>query len=164
MLILGIDPASVRCGYGVIRADGELLAYLDAGVLSAPESWDKYRRLAEIGRCLDQVFEKHNIDAVAIEAGFVKGQMGALTSGAARGVCGYLAARRGIAVFEYQPTTVKKAATANGAAAKEIVANCVRLRLRLNRTPEADAADALATAICHAMAVVTQRRRTALGA
>lgn len=150
MLILGLDPASVKFGYGVIRASGSDLTFVDAGVLTAPAGWEKYRRLAEIGRDLEAIFAEHAIEAVAIEAGFVHGQMGALTSGAARGVGGYLAARRGIPVFEYAPATIKKSITGNGAADKEAVARIVQLRLKMARQPEPDAGDALGAAVCHA--------------
>lgn len=169
MLILGCDPASVKMGYGIISAEGERLRCIEAGVLSAPAGWDKYRRLAEIGRCLEEVLDEHAVDAVAIEAGFVKGQMGALTSGAARGVAGYIAARRGIAVVEYAPSTVKLHVAGHGHADKESVARRVQLLLGMNRQASPDAADALAVAVCHARTAksegprVRQRRRGAGG-
>jgi crossover junction endodeoxyribonuclease RuvC len=150
VILLGVDPGSVRLGYGVVRLDGEALTYIAAGVISAPAGWNKYRRIGELGRELEAVFAEHAIDEMAIEAGFVNGQQGALTSGAARGVAGYIAARRGLTVVEYAPATVKQAVTGHGAAEKAAVARSVRLLLRLQRTPEPDTADALAVAITHA--------------
>lgn len=164
MIVLGIDPASVRMGYGLISAEGEQLRFVEAGLISAPAGWDKYARLAELGRSLEEVFADHAVEAVAIEAGFVKGQMGALTSGAARGVAGYIAARRGLAVVEYAPSTVKKSITGHGHAEKDQVARLVQVLLQMNRQAEPDAADALAVAVCHARQLTAQRKKAAKAA
>jgi crossover junction endodeoxyribonuclease RuvC len=169
MLILGLDPGSAKTGYGLIRAEGEQLALIAAGVISAPAGWTKYRRMAEIGRDIDelfaeQIFEgKQMIDAMALEAGFVsmqKGflQQGALVSAAARGVAGFLAARRGVEVFEYANNTVKKAVTGDGRAEKAVVATMVQRLLRMTKAPAPDAGDALAVAITHARAMVAAAR------
>lgn len=160
MLVLGIDPGSVKMGYGLISAEGEQLRYIEAGVISAPASWDKYERLGELGRGLEAVFDEHaGIAAVGIEAGFVKGQMGALTSGAARGVAGYIAARRGLAVVEYAPKSVKLALTGHGDAEKDQVARMVQVLLGMNRQPGPDAGDALAIAMAHARKLAGERHR-----
>lgn len=148
--ILGIDPGSVKMGYGCIDVDGARLTYVDAGVLSAPAKLDKYARLAEIGHDLEQLIGELKPDQIGLEAGFVKGQMGALVSGAARGVAAYIAIRLGIPVREYAPKTVKKSATGNGAAEKSEVAATVALQLGMKTTPGPDAGDALAIAICRA--------------
>lgn len=172
MLILAIDPGSVKCGYGLIRADGLTLSYVEAGVLTAPESWTKYARLAEIGKEIVAILDEHAVDAVAIEAGFIvpfrrKGtdelysQQGALVSAAARGMAGYIAASRGIHVFEYAPAAVKKVATGEGNADKAQVARAVQLRLGMKAQPAPDAGDALAIAVCHAMQAVVGRRKAA---
>lgn len=159
MIIIGLDPGSVRLGYGVIRIDGQRLNYIAAGVLSAPEGWHKYRRISEIGRDLVGVLEEYKPVSAAIEAGFIKGgQMGALVSGAARGVAAYLCVSRGIPVAEYAPSTVKKAAAGKGNATKETVGRVVQLRLGLRNLPPEDATDALACAITHAASDSTRRR------
>lgn len=149
MILIGLDPGSVRLGYGVIRVDGPRLHYVGAGVITAPAGWEKYRRLGEIGRELAGVLEEYKPAAAAIEAGFVKGQMGALVSGAARGVAAYLCISRGIPVTEYAPATVKKGAGGRGNATKGQVGQVVQLRLGLRTLPEEDATDALAVAITH---------------
>lgn len=172
MLVLGIDPGSVKCGYGLIRADGLRVSYVEAGVLTAPESWTKYARLAEIGNEIVAILAEHAVDAVAIEAGFIvpfrrKGseeiysQQGALVSAAARGMAGYIAASRGIQVFEYAPAAVKKVACGQGNADKAQVARAIKLRLGMKSEPAPDAADALSIAICHAMQAVIGRRKAA---
>lgn len=150
MRILGIDPGSVKMGYGCIDVAGAALTYVDAGVLSAPAKLDKYARLAEIGRDLEQLIGELKPDVVALEAGFVKSQMGALVSGAARGVAAYIAVRRGLPVREYAPKTVKKTATGRGDAEKDQVAALVARQLGMKIVPSPDAGDALAIAICRA--------------
>jgi crossover junction endodeoxyribonuclease RuvC len=138
-------------GYGCIDvAPGCRLTYVDAGVLCASKGRDKYTRLVELGRDLEAVIAELQPDVCALEAGFVKGEMGALVSGAARGVAAYVAGRASLPVVEYAPATVKKAACGSGAADKDQVARAVVLRLRLTRQPDPDAADALAISICRA--------------
>lgn len=162
MLVLGVDPASVKCGYGLIRADGLRVSYVEAGVLTAPESWTKYARLAEIGKEIVAILGEHAVDAVAIEAGFIvpfrrKGtdeiysQQGALVSAAARGMAGYIAASRGIQVFEYAPAAVKRAVSGNGRSIKSEIAKAIKARFQMNKAAEYDASDALAVATCHAL-------------
>ena len=167
-LILGIDPGSLVCGYGLVQADGTRLSCVEAGVLTAPAGWTKYARLAEIGKEIVAILGEHAVDAVALEAGFIVtfkskttgdpyNQQGALVSAAARGMAGYIAAARGIQVFEYAPTMVKKSITGQGKAEKAQVARAVQLRLGMKAQPEPDAGDALAIAICHAMQLVIGR-------
>lgn len=138
-------------GYGCIDvAPGLRLRYVEAGVLIARASSDKYARLVELGRELEQVIAELRPDVAAIEAGFLKGQQGALVSGAARGVAAYVCGRAALSVVEYAPATVKKAACGNGHAEKDQVARVVSMRLGLSRIPEADAADAIAVCLTRA--------------
>lgn len=145
-----MDPGSVKMGYGVVTADAGLISYVAAGVISAPASWGKQRRLVELFKELEDVLAEYTPDVAGIEAGFVKGQMGALTSGAARGIALLALGRRGIDATEYPPTTVKKVAAGYGAAQKGQVARMVQVTLHMNKEPEPDAADALAVALCRA--------------
>ncbi len=150
MRVLGIDPGSVKMGYGCIDVTGAALTYVEAGVLEASKSAPKYERIVELGRDLEALIDELKPDQVGIEAGFVKGQLGALVSGAARGVAAYVAGRRGIVVREYAPATVKKVATGHGDAEKHQVARFVAQQLKMRGIPDADAGDALAIAICRA--------------
>ena len=151
MRVLGVDPGSVKMGYGLIGvAPGCRLTFVAAGVLTAPAGHGKYLRLMELGLDLEEVIAEYRPDVCALEAGFVKGQMGALVSGAARGVAAYVAGCAGLPVVEYAPKTVKKAACGNGAADKDQVARVVTMILGLKVQPVPDAADALAIAICRA--------------
>jgi crossover junction endodeoxyribonuclease RuvC len=148
--IIGLDPASTKFGYGVIDVAGLRLTYVECGVILASPHAPKYARLASIWRDLQAVLDEFQPTEAAIEAGFVRGEMGALVSGAARGIGALACELRGLAVSEYAPTAVKKSVTCYGAASKDSVARMVKLTLGLKLEPEPDAADALATAICHA--------------
>lgn len=149
--MLGIDPGSVKMGFGCIDVGPSgALTYVEAGVLEASKTAPKYERITELGRDLEALIDELKPDQVGLEAGFVKGQLGALVSGAARGVAAYVAGRRGIPVREYAPATVKHSATGNGAADKSQVAALVAKLLGMKTVPELDAGDALAIAICRA--------------
>lgn len=148
--VLGIDPGSIKMGYGCIEIDGRRMRFVEAGVLEAKRSRDKYERLTELGSDLEQVFDELKPDEVGIEAGFVKSDGATLVIGAARGIAAYIAGRRGILAREYAPTTVKQVATGRGDAGKELVATIIARQLGMRSTPSPDAADALATAICRA--------------
>lgn len=147
MRILGVDPASKKCGYGCIDVHRQRIVYVEAGVLEAPARAPLYDRIAEIGQDLEQLLDDLKPDALALEAGFVKYDAATLAIGGARAVAAYLARRRGIPVSECAPSAAKKTATGRGDATKEQVAALLRLQLRLKQPLELDAADALAVAI-----------------
>lgn len=157
MRVLGIDPASVKCGYGVIdvAADGAL-TFIAAGVLESTANWPAYDRITEIGIDLEGVFDEYSPDRVGLEAGFVQSRKGALTLGAARGVAAFIATRRGVPLREYSPATVKKSVTGRGDAEKDQVAADVARELGMRVVPGADAGDALAVAICRARDVAME--------
>jgi len=151
-LVLGLDPGSVRLGYGVISTDGDAVECVEAGTISAPASKPIGTRLAEIGADLEALLLEHMPDVVALEHGFVaviRGsvQQGALVSSEARGVARFLAARSGIEIVELAPTAIKKGVTGSGRADKPTVARMVQRLLGLKRRPDPDASDALAAAI-----------------
>jgi len=159
-LVLGIDPGSVRLGYGLVKAAAGEIYYVECGVISASAKLSVGERLAEIGRDLEAVIAERRPDVVALEHGFVavirgKLQQGALISSEARGVARFLAARAGIEIADLAPATVKKSVTGHGNADKVFVAKMVTRLLRLKTAPPADAADALAAAI-----VIARSRRT----
>ncbi len=150
--VLGIDPGTRRLGYGMIECAGATkVSYVECGVLSAPAGNPRGARLGEIGRGLRDLIAELRPDAVAMEEAFngVNVQS-TLALGEARGVALFVAAEHGLAVTGYPPATVKLAVVGHGRATKEQVGFLVRALLSLRRTPEPDAADALAIAICHA--------------
>jgi crossover junction endodeoxyribonuclease RuvC len=149
---LGIDPGTLRMGYGVVECHGAArVAYVECGVLTASASAARPERLCEIGRGLRELMAELRPDAVAMEEAFYgKNVQATLALGEARGVALFVAAEQGLVVTGYPPATVKQAVVGHGRATKEQVGYLVRALLAMRRPPAVDAADALAIAICHA--------------
>lgn len=154
MRILGVDPGTRRCGYGVVdvpEAGAIRLAYVECGVIEPPARDPLERRLADLAASLAEVIAELRPEAVAVEDVFHGiDARAALTLGHARGVVLAQAGAAGLPVHAYPPATVKKAVTGYGGAGKEQVGGVVRALLGLQNPPRTDAADALAVAICHA--------------
>ena len=150
--ILGIDPGSLRLGYGVIdRLGPARLAYVECGVIAAPARMERAQRLTAIGRGLREVLAELRPDEVAMEQAFYgKNVQSTLALGEARGVVTFLATDLGLEVTGYAPAQVKRTIVGHGAATKQQIGYLVRALLAMRRVPEPDAADALAIAICHA--------------
>jgi crossover junction endodeoxyribonuclease RuvC len=152
--ILGIDPGSLRLGYGVIECSGagaSTVTYVECGVISAAARDTRSVRLGEIGRGLRDLIEEVRPDVVAMEEAFFGVNVqSTLALGEARGVALFVASEYGLRVSGYPPATVKKTVVGHGRATKEQIGYLVRALLSLRRTPAPDAADALAIAICHA--------------
>lgn len=152
MRVMGIDPGLTRTGYGVIeRREGDLRA-LTVGTARAPAGQTPAQQLFALCLTLERVMEEYEPEAVAIERLFFNANARtAIRVGQASGVALLAAAESGIPVFEYTPTAVKRAVVGVGNATKEQVGYMVRTILSLKELPDsADAADALALAICHA--------------
>jgi crossover junction endodeoxyribonuclease RuvC len=148
--ILGIDPGLRVTGYGVIHRVGQKLRYVTSGVVRTPDA-ELPDRLKAILDSLVQIIERHAPDQVAVEKVFVNvNPQSTLLLGQARGAAICAAVSRGLPVSEYTALQVKQAVVGNGHAAKEQVQEMVRRLLVLPGAPGADAADALACAICHA--------------
>lgn len=161
-LVLGIDPGLRACGWGVIRA-GERPSFLACGVIRPPPRDRTERRLLFINREVGSLMEAYTPDEVAIEDPFVGAlsPASALAIGQARAAALLAAAARGLEVELYAPAAVKAAVSGYGQSDKRQVQTMVRLLLGLDADPRpADAADALAVAICHA----SQRRLRSLAA
>jgi crossover junction endodeoxyribonuclease RuvC len=155
--ILGIDPGSLVCGYGMIvaagAAGGDRLTYVECGVLTAPESRPAEFRLGEIARGLAEVLDELQPDVVALETVFARVNVkSALALAQARGMALAVIGLRGLTVASYEAPLVKKTITGRGRAEKEQVARMVAAMVGLKRPPRSDAADALALAITHARA------------
>jgi len=150
--ILGIDPGSLRLGYGVVDRRGKAqLGYVECGVISAPARLSRAERLTAIGRGLRELVDELKPDEVAMEQAFYgKNAQSTLALGEARGVVTFIVSDRGLPVAGYAPALVKRSIVGHGAATKQQVGYLVRALLALRRVPEPDAADALAIAICHA--------------
>jgi crossover junction endodeoxyribonuclease RuvC len=150
--VLGVDPGLTRCGLGVVDgAPGRALTLVRVGVVRTPADDGIAHRLLAIETEIEQWLDACQPNAVAVERVFsqsnVQTVMGTAQAGAVAIVC---AARRGIPVALHTPTEVKAAVTGSGRADKDQVTSMVTRLLRLTERPKpADAADALALAICH---------------
>jgi crossover junction endodeoxyribonuclease RuvC len=146
--VLGIDPGSRRCGYGIVARCGNGLSRLASGVL-VPGEVAMAERLARILGSLSELIERGGIEAVAVETAYCgRSPRSALVLGQARGVALAAAARAGLPVFEYAPAEVKRAFTGNGRAEKAQMVRTARTLFGI--APRlADEADALAVAVCH---------------
>lgn len=148
-LILGIDPGLNRCGWGVIASEGARLSHVAHGVITPPNQQQLASRLHDLLAGLGAVIAQHQPHEAAVEETFVNSNArAALALGQARGVA--LAAAAHLPVAEYAPATIKKAVVGSGAADKSQIAFMVRRLLPAAGDVTADAADALAIALCHA--------------
>jgi crossover junction endodeoxyribonuclease RuvC len=152
MRILGIDPGTVRLGYGIVDRWGPTrCTYVDCGIITAPARASREARLLTIGRDLRDLLDELRPDVVAMEQAFYgKNVQATLALGEARGVALFVTQERGLVVSGYAPARVKQTIVGHGRASKGQIAFLVRALLRMRRVPEADAADALAIALCHA--------------
>ena len=152
MRVLGVDPGLTRCGVGVVEGGpGVALRLVATTAVHTPASADIGGRLLMLEEQIDGWLSRYEPDAVAVERVFsqhnVRTVMGTAQAGAVAIVC---AARRGLPVALHTPSEVKAAVTGNGRADKAQVTNMVTRLLKLPDPPRpADAADALALAICH---------------
>jgi crossover junction endodeoxyribonuclease RuvC len=151
MRVLGIDPGSVTTGYGLVEDRGSELQAVAFGAISTQSRDPFASRLLRIYRELRVVVATHRPDCAAVEAVFfAQNVQSALRLGHARGVAVLALAEAGIAIVEYSPREIKQAVTSYGHAGKAQVQEMVRMLLRMPELPQpADAADALALAICH---------------
>ncbi|RXZ40656.1 crossover junction endodeoxyribonuclease RuvC, partial [Agromyces binzhouensis] len=151
--VLGIDPGLTRCGVGVVDVEPNRTAKLvDVVVLRSPADLDTPRRLARIADGLEAILEEHRPQAVALERVFARSDVSTIMGTAQiSGVAMLIAARRVLPVALHTPSEVKAAITGYGRADKAQVGAMVARILGLESVPKpADAADALALAICHA--------------
>ncbi|MET9513943.1 crossover junction endodeoxyribonuclease RuvC [Streptomyces sp. NPDC002994] len=152
MRVLGVDPGLTRCGVGVVEGvAGRPLKMLGVGVVRTPSDAELGERLVAIERGIEEWLDEHQPQFVAVERVFsqhnVRTVMGTAQASAVAMLC---AARRGLPVALHTPSEVKAAVTGNGRAEKDQVGAMVTRLLRLDAPPKpADAADALALAICH---------------
>ena len=150
MRVIGIDPGLRRTGWGVIETSGSRMRHLAHGVCTSGEG-DLASRLLRLFDQLTEVIDRLAPQAAAVESTFVsKDAAGTLKLGQARAVALLAPARAGLPVAEYAPNAVKKAVVGVGHADKAQVAHMVRLQFPDAGAPGADAADALAVALCHA--------------
>jgi crossover junction endodeoxyribonuclease RuvC len=150
-IILGLDPGLQHTGWGVVRQDGSRLSHIADGVVSTSPAESLALRLLVLHRGLAEVLARFAPDEAAVEHTYVNRNPGAaLKLGQARGVALLAPALAGVPVAEYQAMEVKRAVVGHGHAEKPQVQHMVKLLLPGATFRRADAADALAVAICHA--------------
>lgn len=150
MQVLGIDPGLTRTGYGLLeRGNPPLLA--TSGVIITDPKEPMADRLDHLWGQFEELLERETPSVMALESTFANRNLQtALGVIRASGVLLATAARAGIPVVEYPPTTVKSAVTGDGRATKTMIGTMVQRRLRLNQLPKpADTVDAIAVALCH---------------
>ncbi|HSA53755.1 MAG TPA: crossover junction endodeoxyribonuclease RuvC [Yinghuangia sp.] len=152
MRVFGVDPGLTRCGLGVVEGGvGRPLRMVEAGVVRTPADDSIDARLLAVEQGIEEWLDRHRPDCVAVERVFsqhnVRTVMGTAQASAVAIVC---AARRGLPVTMHTPSEVKAAVTGSGRADKAQIGTMVARILRLDSPPKpADAADAVALAICH---------------
>ena len=148
-LVLGIDPGSRRTGYGLLAVRERSVEYVASGCIKA-EIGDMPQRLGIIYRGVSELIDQFNPTELAIEEVFLaKNASSALKLGQARGVAIAAAVAGELPVHEYAARRIKQSLVGTGRGSKEQVAHMVRILLKLPGAPQADAADALAIALCH---------------
>jgi len=154
--VLGIDPGTVVMGFGVIDRDGSAMTLVDLGSVKFSARTESVERLGDILRAVEELLDRFEPDAVAVEAPFFgKNVQSMLKLGRAQGVVLSTALRRGLSVAEYPPAVVKRRISGRGAASKEQLAGFLNAMFAIPVDPKRalDATDALAVAACHALTV-----------
>ena len=151
MRLIGLDPGLRNTGWGVIAVQGNRLTHIADGVVSSNAKRPLAERLMELRDGLAAVIHEHRPDEAAVEETFVNvNPASTLKLGQARGIALLVPAEFGLLVGEYPPNLVKKTVVGSGHAAKEQIQMMVQALLPGCEVKSADAADALAIAICHA--------------
>jgi crossover junction endodeoxyribonuclease RuvC len=149
--ILGVDPGSAATGWGVIDVEGSRLSFVASGVARPGRTSDRGAALAAIFGALQNLIATHRPDEAAVEETFVNANpRDALVLGQARGVALLAPALAGLSVAEYATNKIKKSVVGQGHAEKAQVQAMIRVLLPASGVQSADAADALAVAVCHA--------------
>lgn len=162
--VLGVDPGLRRTGWGMIEAQGNRIRHVANGTLLSEQARDLAERLLQLQTGLLEIIDRFEPTAAAVEQSLAnKNPASTLKLGMARGVALLSPAMRGLTVAEYLPMIVKKAVVGTGHADKEQVAMMVGRLLPGCEITSADAADALAVAICHAHHLGTSQRWQAGG-
>ena len=159
MIVLGVDPGTLRTGWGVVRRAGPRLVGIAAGVIRADEHDALPARLRVIHDGLRAVIAEHAPSCMAVEDVFSKHARSALVLGHARGVVLLCAALAELELSAYPPAVVKRSVAGRGQAPKEQISRVVCAMLGFKTIPAVDATDALAVAITHANALLSSKPR-----
>ena len=157
-IILGIDPGSRKTGFGVVRVDRGKADYISSGIIRLPVDQPLGPRLGVLFASVNEIIDQHAPDELAIEQVFLaRSADAALKLGQARGAAMVACVQRGLSVHEYAARQIKQAVVGTGAANKEQVQHMITRLLKLPSTPQEDASDALAAALCHISGAAVRR-------
>ena len=151
MIILGIDPGSLNCGYGLLQVQKRRIVAAGSDVVKVSGDLPLAQRIALIYQKINEVIEEYKPDIASVETIFYgKNIQSAFTLGHVRGAILLALAQAEIKIVEYSPLEIKKSVVGNGKASKEQVGYMVQKILSLKEPPKSqDASDALAAAICY---------------
>ena len=150
MRVLGIDPGSIKTGYGIIEEQQDRPAVVTFGVIRTRPGQPLSQRLVTIHDGIADVASRFHPQSAALESAFVsRNAQSALKLGHARGVCLLVLEQVGLPIQEYAPAEVKSSVTGHGRAGKDQIGRMVRMLLGVKEEIAEDAADALAVALCH---------------
>ena len=148
--ILGIDPGSRKTGFGIVETNGKRTYYVTSGVIKLPVNEPLAARLKVLAESLDQIISEYQPTLAVIEQVFMaKSADSALKLGQARGAAMVVCALAVLEFLEFATRQTKEAVVGSGGASKEQVQHMVTRVLKLPSTPQEDASDALAAALCH---------------
>ncbi|MEM8844953.1 MAG: crossover junction endodeoxyribonuclease RuvC [Pseudomonadota bacterium] len=148
--IIGIDPGSVKTGYGIIESNGQQSRYIESGFIKLPKDSIPLK-LGQIFSQLNTIIAKQQPEHMAVEQVFLsKNAASALKLGHARGAAITAGVNLNIPVFEYSAKAVKQSTVGYGAASKEQIQHMILRLLNIRKVLQEDEADALAVALCHA--------------
>ncbi len=158
--MLGIDPGTRSLGYGLVRSEGENYRAVDYGNLIIDDSFDFPQRLLQIYRYVSSIIDKWKPDGLAVEEVYVsQNAKTTLRLGHARGVIILAGVEKNISIAEYAPREIKRSILGMGGASKRQVQHMVAQLLNINcEQLQEDAADGLATALCHILRSSKQSR------
>ncbi|HCM84058.1 MAG TPA: crossover junction endodeoxyribonuclease RuvC [Alphaproteobacteria bacterium] len=152
--ILGIDPGLQRTGWGIVDQDGSRLSYVAAGIITSNAKDEMAARLHQLAAALREVIAAHGPHLAAVEETFVnKNAASSLALGQARGIALLIPAEAHLPVHEFATNQIKKTVTGVGHAEKQQIQAMIKILLPTAPVVAADAADALAAAICCAQYV-----------
>jgi crossover junction endodeoxyribonuclease RuvC len=151
MIVLGVDPGTLRTGYGLVDGNRDTVRLLQLGAITTSPKAELPFRLQKIYDGLRDLIALHHPEWVALESPFIaKNAQSAMKLGQSKGVALLAARHAGVPIAEYTPTQVKSVVTGYGAADKAQIQHMVRRTLGLIDLPKpTDVADALAIALCH---------------
>ena len=151
-IVIGIDPGSLRTGYGIVCQDGTRLIHIHSGIIDVRKETSIDQRLKKIQDQLDEVIKNHRPNMAALETVFyAKNVKSAITLAHARGVALCTAAQNLLSIYEYSPLSVKEACVGYGRATKDQIQTMVLRLLGISKKEiqSFDQTDALAIGICH---------------